>query len=196
MATIDLIISKGSYSVTVYASSISDGLKDKLTPIPSAIAPQNQDVEATTATQTKKKLIDLLNVMRTIMIKGSILTSKDKSDLIKIQRGGGTKGGSITLTYSDGGDKTSITGYIDSLLFTQEPSDFGVGWLTGKDWKVGDVVEDVSELNGNYYKCKVSHTNGTTRPSDDGTNWDSFSINDFAKFTVSITFIEGVSVWT
>jgi len=114
----EITIAKGSYSVTVYADSISDGIKNKITVVPLAQTSQKQDT-GTAGTL----IVDLLRNTRTIMIKGSIVSNSAKSDLINILEGGGTKGGVITLTYGDGGNKSSFSGYIESVLITQESAD-------------------------------------------------------------------------
>ena len=138
----NIIISKGEYSVTVYTDSVSDGIKNQLLLLPTPTVSQNQ-----TSGPDGTKVADLLRQTRTFLIKGYIENNSVKSNLMKIMKGADIAGGEVTLTYSEGGDLTSFTGYIQSCLVHHESAD-----------------EPASP------------------PSD------------FAKFTVTITFVEGTKM--
>ncbi len=128
--------------MTVYADSISDGIKNQLVMLPTPTVSQTQD-----SGPAGTKVVDLLRQTRTFLIKGYIESNAVKSNLMKIVKGGDIKGGEVTLTYSEGGDLTSFTGYIQSCIVHQEASD-----------------------------------EPSSPPSD------------FAKFIVTITFIEGTKM--
>lgn len=127
--TTEITFSKNSISVTVYANSVSDGLKNSLIILPTKIVTQKQS-DVITTTNGATKIGDLLDVKRTFQMKGFITSKTDKKNLIQIALGAGTTGGEITMSYSDGqvsrtsaSSDTSFKGYFESLLITQEASD-------------------------------------------------------------------------
>ncbi len=138
----NITLAKGSYSVTVYVDSISDGIKNQLILLPTPTVSQSQ---ANGPDGTK--IADLLKQTRTFLIKGYIESNSVKSDLMSIIKGADIAGGAITMTYSEGGDLTTFTGFIQSCLVHHESSD-----------------------------------EASSTPSD------------FAKFIVTITFIEGTKM--
>ena len=138
----NITLAKGNYTVTVYTDSVSDGIKNQLLVLPTPTVSQIQ-IDGPEGT----RIADLLRQTRTFLIKGYILTNAVKSDLMDIIKGAGIAGGAVTLSYSEGGDETSFTGFIQSCLVHHESAD---------------------EPNS---------------PPD-----------DFAKFTVTITFVEGTKM--
>jgi hypothetical protein len=130
-------ISKGSYTVTIYASKIRDMLQNKLfiiTP-PTSISNQPDGPKYTW-------IVDLLRITRKFTVTGWILNNVDKQKLVNIIHGAGLDGGPATFTYQDGGDaatalpgkeSTSFQVYVESCDFNQAasdepdsaPSDFG-----------------------------------------------------------------------
>lgn len=52
-----------------------------------------------------------------------MISNSVKSDLIQIIEGGGTDGGGVTLTFSEGGDTTSFTVFVESCIFTYQSQD-------------------------------------------------------------------------
>ena len=118
LRVVDMKLSKGSYTVTIHATSVSDGMKNKLVlkPIPQTSQKQDTGPAGTL-------VADLLRITRSFIVKGHLIDNSAKSDFIKIMEGGGIPGGEITLTYPDGGDSTSFTGYLDNHLITQNSSD-------------------------------------------------------------------------
>lgn len=113
----NVTLSKNSVSVTIQTESVADNIKNELLVKAIPTVSQSQSTGSTTL------IADLLRNIRTFMIKGYITSNSEKSDLISIIEGAGTTGGTITLTYSEGGDDTSFEGYIESVIFTQETSD-------------------------------------------------------------------------
>jgi len=114
----EITLSKGAYSVTIYAKRIEDGFLNKLFKITPATSKQNQDSGA-----KEVKAVDLLRIERTFRILGYITSNTVKNDLIKIIEGGGIKGGGITMTFSEGGDATTFTVFVESCIFTYESTD-------------------------------------------------------------------------
>ena len=138
----NITLAKGNFSVTIYTDSVSDGIKNQLLvlPTPTVSQIQSDGPEGT-------MIADLLRLTRTFIIKGYIESNSVKSNLMKIVKGAEIAGGEVTLAYSEGGDITSFTGYIQSCVVTQEASD-----------------------------------EPSSPPSD------------FAKFTVTVTFVEGTKM--
>ena len=118
MTVTELTIAKGAYSVTLYAKQIEDGFTNKLTQITPATGRQTQSSGPTTT-----KVVDLLRLVRSFRIDGYVVSNTVKSDLVKIIEGGGTDGGGITLTFSEGGDATSFTVFVESCIFTYQSQD-------------------------------------------------------------------------
>jgi hypothetical protein len=114
----EVILSKGSYSTTVYTRRIEDGFKNKLTTITPA---KGKGSQADGPKDTK--VVDLLRLTRSFRIDGFVLSNTDKSNLIKIVEGAGINGGTITLTFSEGGDATSFDVFIESIIFVYESQD-------------------------------------------------------------------------
>ena len=114
----NITLAKGAYTVTVYTDSVTDGIKNQLVVLPTPTVSQVQD-----SGPAGTKIADLLRLTRTFLIKGYIESNSVKSDLMKIAKGADIKGGVVTLTYSEGGDLTTFSGYIQSCLVTQESSD-------------------------------------------------------------------------
>jgi len=114
----NITIAKGAFTVTIQTDSVSDGIKNQLLVLPIPTVSQNQADGA-----DGNQVADLLRLTRTLLIKGYINSNSEKSDLMNIVDGGGVAGGVTTLTYSEGGNKTSFEGYLQSVLVTQESSD-------------------------------------------------------------------------
>ena len=114
----ELTLSKGVYTVTIYASSVDDSYDNKIFMITPPTGRQKQD-----AGPKDTKVVDMLRLTRTFKITGYILSNTVKSDLIKIIEGAGVKGGSITLSYPDGGDSTSFNVFIQNFSIKQVSSD-------------------------------------------------------------------------
>ncbi len=114
----NIVLAKGELSVTIQTDSVTDGIKNQLLILPVPTVSQNQDTGP-----DGTNIADLLRITRTFLIKGYINSNSEKSDLMKITQGGEITGGVVTLTYSEGGDKTDFEGYIQSVLVTQESSD-------------------------------------------------------------------------
>jgi len=105
----EITLTKGNYSVTVYATDVTDNFKNKLTAITPPVGKQTQNNGPKSA-----MLVDLLRVTRTIGIKGYIISNTVKSNLIALIKGAKQKGGTITMTYENGGDSVSGTPGTDT----------------------------------------------------------------------------------
>ena len=114
----EITLAKGVFSVTIYTNQIEDGLLNKLFKITPATSTQNQD-----AGPKATKVVNLLRIDRTFRILGYVVSNSVKSDLINIIEGGGTKGGGVTMTFSEGGDATSFTVFVESCIFTYKATD-------------------------------------------------------------------------
>jgi len=95
----EITLSKGIYSVTIYTTDVADNFQNKIIALTPPTGRQNQSDGPKPA-----KLIDLLRVTRTIKIKGYIISNTVKADLIALIKGAKANGGTITLTYPNGGD--------------------------------------------------------------------------------------------
>jgi len=121
---LDITVSKGSYSVTIQSNEIPEEYANKLTVLP---IPQNANNQS--SGQKDVKILDLLRLTHTLIIKGYITataskTAKEvKDDLFSIIKGGGEDGGTVTLTY----DGDSYEGYIEKVIITEKAQDDPVG---------------------------------------------------------------------
>jgi hypothetical protein len=118
LRTTELTLTKGAYSVTIYATSIRDTLSNKLFSITPPTGTSKQD-----SGPKSNKIVDLLRINRKFTIKGFVLNATDKSNLVAIFKGAQQKGGEATLSYPDGGDGTSYSVYIESADITQKSDD-------------------------------------------------------------------------
>lgn len=116
----EITISKGNYSLTVYAETIAENYSNKIFQITPAKTIANQSEGAETS-----KIVDLLRITHQMVIKGYITGTSEKtakqvkSDLINIFKGGGINGGSATLEY----DCDSFKGYIEKINIIEKPMD-------------------------------------------------------------------------
>lgn len=123
--TDNINISKGSFSVDVETTDVTEGYTKKLILIK---PPQSKTNQSTGPTDNI--IVDLLIITRVLSIKGAItgtdtLTAKVVRDKLKsIYNGGEINGGVETITY----DGETITGFMEKLVIIQgskdEPSDF------------------------------------------------------------------------
>lgn len=183
MAT-NLTLAKGAFSVELHGSQVEDGFVNKVFKITPGTGKQTQ-----AAGPKDNKIVDLLRITRTFRILGHLLTTLEKNSLVNIIKGAGISGGGITFAYSDGGDASSYNVFVESCIITQHASDFGEGWLSGESYKTGNVVEYL----GIFYNVIQDINDSTTVPLSDTSNFTANSINDFNKFDVNITVVEGVS---
>lgn len=93
--TSNIIIAKGAYSVTLQTVEVSDNLKNEIRLIVLPTTKQNQAAGPKT-----NKAIDLLKITHSMNIRGIIMTTADRDNLIKIAKGADIAGSPATLTYS------------------------------------------------------------------------------------------------
>ena len=129
----EIVISKGSYSVTIYPNQIPEEYANKLTVLP---IPQTASNQSSGAKDTK--ILDLLRLTHTIIIKGyitasaeassatndsggaSTLTAKECKEILKtIIEGAGANGGTCALAY----DGDTYNGYIEKVIMTEKAAD-------------------------------------------------------------------------
>lgn len=142
----DFTISKGSFSVTLFTTSVSDNFKNKLTAIAGVTSPA-KSAEGVKDT----KVVDLLRITHTFSLGGVITaetgkTAKEvKDDLISIIKGAGLNGGSPATLQLDG-DTFNV--YIEDCVFQKIFNDNAAENYTGLDsaeWNVNlTLVEGVS----------------------------------------------------
>ncbi|MFW6173910.1 MAG: hypothetical protein ACOC5T_09210 [Elusimicrobiota bacterium] len=110
----EIELSKGSYSVTIYAREVNENLQNEVFFIRNVTNPSNQDTGA------KDNLaVDLLRIKVQFELDGVITDKSAKDNLRKIIKGGGVSGGEITMTY-DGED---FKGYIEECTITERGQD-------------------------------------------------------------------------
>lgn len=114
----EITLTKGVFSVTIYTTQVEDGYINKIFNITPATGKQSQD-----GGRKQTKVVDLLRWTRTFRILGFITSNADKLALINIIEGGGTAGGPITFSYTDGGDGTGFDVFCESCIITQKSSD-------------------------------------------------------------------------
>ena len=163
MANTDIVLAKGAFSVTINDVQVEDNFSNKLFVITPVQSPMNQASGPTPA-----KIVDLIRVTHTVVIKGYISPTSTsnalviKQNLVNIWKGAGTAGGVVSLTYDynakASGDTSAtatnpILGYIEKVNFTDKAMD---------------------------------------EPSDMLSNPELYT--NIAKFEVAITFIEGTQV--
>ena len=135
--TNELIFSKGTYSVTIYSSSVAEGYTNKIFLI---AAPQSQANQADG--RKTVKVVDLLRITHDIVVKGYVVgtstkTAKEiKDELVSIFNGGGTNGGVVSLIYNG----TTYSGYLEKLTITEESFDEPDDFVTSKE-NYDDVVQ-------------------------------------------------------
>lgn len=135
--TNEIIISKGSYSVTIYTVTVAEGLTNKILLI---AAPQSKSNQSEGPKPVKA--VDLLRITHDLVIKGFIVgtaskTAKEVKDELKsIFNGGGIAGGTVSLVY--GGD--SYSGYLEKLTITEEPIDQPSDFVSAKE-NYTDIIQ-------------------------------------------------------
>lgn len=159
----EITLSKGGITVTVHTEEVNDNFGSKIFIITPAQSSSNQADGPKDA-----KVVDLLRVTHTIVIKGNLVGTATKTavqikqDLVNIFKGGGAVGGTVTMTYDSNAKafgntgttaNTSIGGYIEKLNFKE---------------KSMDLPPDFASSKENY--------------------------QDVAQFEVIITFLEGIKV--
>ena len=184
MVHFDIKLAKGTYSVDLHTAQIEDGFTNKIYKITPGTGKQTQS-----SGPKDNKVVDLLRITRSFRVMAFLLNNLEKNNLVKIIEGGGTDGGGTTLSYSDGGDSQTFIVFVESCIITQTATDYGAGWMSGQDYKRGNVVD----YNGNFYNCILDIDDSTSDPATDTTHFAVASINDFAKFDINMTLIKGVT---
>ena len=98
----DIILAKGSYSVTMFTTTSAENFKNSLTVVTGVVSPSNQDSGVKDPT-----IVDLLRITHTLtfecyITKTSIKTAKEvKEDLKKIFNGADVESIPVVLTYED-----------------------------------------------------------------------------------------------
>ena len=98
----DIILTKGSKSVTLSTISDADNYKNVVTIIPGVVSPSNQDTGDKIAT-----VVDLLRITHTLQFEGYIVETNvipaltAKKNLISIFKGAGVSSAPVVLTYED-----------------------------------------------------------------------------------------------
>lgn len=123
--TQDITISKGSYSVTIPCSKISETFKNKITTIIPPTTTQNQ------ADGPKDmKVVDLLMITHNIIVYGYICGTDSpsktadtvKGELISIFKGAGVNGTPCSVTYNSSlGSPFNM--YIENMTIDETPQD-------------------------------------------------------------------------
>ena len=116
----EITISKGSESVTLYATDVAENYTNKIFIITGATTNENQATGPAAS-----KIVDLLRIVHQIVIKCYITgtdsqTNKEvKEELISIFEGANTTGGTSALVY----DGDTFNGYIEKLNIVEKAED-------------------------------------------------------------------------
>ena len=118
--TYEVQFSKGSYSVDMHADNVSEEFNNKLIILNIPQVSTNQS-----AGKKSTNVLDLLQITHQFLIKGYVAKNSTKSgfqqkeDLLSIADGGGTNGGTISMTY----DSKTYTGYLEKITVIRKPHD-------------------------------------------------------------------------
>lgn len=126
MATGNITIAKGSYSVTIQTVEVDDNYSNNvINKIPTTTAPQNQSDGP-----SDRKIIDLLDITHELLVRGQITATSTKTaedvrdDLISILKGAGVSAGSgnlyCTVTYGT----HTYNMFIEKLAIKEVSSDY------------------------------------------------------------------------
>ena len=159
----NITIAKGGISVDIQVERVDDNFANQFFIIKPAQATNNQGDGP-----KEVKVVDLLRVTHSILIKGHItsIASKTalavKQDLVNIWKGAGATGGVVTLTYDE------------------NASAFG----------------NTAATNTNPISGFIEKVNFQDISMDEPSDFDSAKENyqDISKFEVTITFIEGTNI--
>lgn len=118
----NITLTKGAYTVTVYAEEVVEDYSNKMFLITPATSKGNQETGP-----KETKVVDLQRVTHNIVIRGwitsqtspALTANQVKSNLISIFKGAGINGGVVTLNY----DGTAYTGYIEKFTCTLRSAD-------------------------------------------------------------------------
>ena len=128
MANLNITITKGNLTVTIQTQEVIDNFSNKLFLI---TPPQSASNQASGPKPVK--IVDLLRITHTIIVRGLITPGDDdsgsgsansaKDDLITIYKGASVTGTTTSLIY----DGDTFEGYIEKLTLTEKvgkPDDF------------------------------------------------------------------------
>ena len=119
--TSNITISKGGITVTVITNEVTEEDANKLMVLPIPQTSQNQS-----SGPKDTKIVDLLRITHTIVVKGYItptdtLTAKEvKDNLRSLARGASTTGGPCSVVY----DSDTYNMYIEKLIIAEKPTDY------------------------------------------------------------------------
>lgn len=123
--TTDIIIAKGSFSVTIPTIDITEEYKNQMTPKPFPTTKQKQEIGPKTV-----KVMDMLQITNTIKVRGILTTSTDRNNLISIFNGARVSGSPCTITY-DTHPNTPLSMFMENLTIIENSRDK----LTANDYK-------------------------------------------------------------
>jgi len=115
--TINLTLAKGAYSVTIHTITINENYKNRFNVLS---LPQTKDNQSSGPKDSK--VTDMLRITHTLAIKGAIISTSDRNDLISIFKGGGVSGQPATLTYDSHPD-TPLNIFPEGLTIIENSKD-------------------------------------------------------------------------
>ena len=115
--TTNLTIQKGAYSVTIQTIEISEDYSNDFTTLAIPITKNNH------ATGPKdNKIMDLLRINHTIVIRGALTNTTDRNNLIKIFKGADVSGQPAKVTYNTHPD-TPLSMFPEKLMIKEYSTD-------------------------------------------------------------------------
>ena len=116
--TSNITFAKGEFSVTIDTVEITDNYNNKLMlNIPNLQTKQKQSLGP-----VDKKIVDLLWITHELVIRGSLETTQERDDLIKIFEGGEVTGTPVVMTYDTHPD-TPLNVFISKLMIKESSRD-------------------------------------------------------------------------
>ena len=112
----NIIITKGS-TVTIQSAEYSDDYSNEVKLIPGVTTTQNQ-----ASGNKPTKVIDLLKITHTIVIRGYLTSVTDRNTLITIYKGGGVAGGPCSITITDY-PNSPLSMFISKCMITYSAKD-------------------------------------------------------------------------
>jgi len=123
--TTNIQISKGGVSATIQTHEINDNYKNQINTLVLPTTKQKQDAGPKT-----NKVIDLLKITHTLMVRGSLIDATTRNNLITIHKGANVTGQPCSVIY-DSHPNTPLSMYMTDLTIVEKADDRKGANITG-----------------------------------------------------------------